>query len=647
MSKYIPVRPLIACLLLLLPVQLPAQDARIRITTADGLPRHTYQVPESATRLVEDDAQFAALAARLTADLRGDLDRYDIADRATLKQYYSTLGSLALLDGRHDVAVAYADSVRGIEDKPALRALAGTLERALAAAARGTPAEREQLFRTAFREEIAALPYDIVQAELKYQKGTLEFVSPGVVLGGVQAVVEPAARSGEVSRELATRIVDARFYLRVLQPIQAAAVGVLGDAIAAHATDKPDIWAARDVSLEGRPGLTPVVVGIWDSGVDTSLFDGRLFINAREIPGNGIDDDGNGFVDDVHGIAFDLHGQRTTGMLLPLSYGAAEEAKYRGYLKGFMDLGAGLDSPEGAELKRAAAGLRPEDYTTFFEGVRQYSIHAHGTHVAGIALDGNPAARLLVKRMTFDHRVMPELPSLERAMRESKSARDVAAYFRTADVRVVNMSWGMSPEHLERALELHNAGGTSEERKALARRIYDVYADSLRQVFLDAPDILFIASAGNADSDNRFSAVAPASFDLPNLITAAAVDRAGDEAAFTSYGKVEVYANGYEVESYLPGGERSPLSGTSMAAPQVANLAAKLLAVYPHLTVAQLRQAIIEGADEKTIGDGKRIRLLNPVRSFEIAQRMAAGGERPVLASAAAGVAHEAARFRQ
>lgn len=47
--------------------------------------------------------------------------------------------------------------------------------------------------------------------------------------------------------------------------------------------------------------------------------------------------------------------------------------------------------------------------------------------------------------------------------------------------------------------------------------------------------------------------MAAASFELPNRITAAAADRAGDEAAFTSYGKVDVYANGYELVSYLPG----------------------------------------------------------------------------------------------
>ena len=63
------------------------------------------------------------------------------------------------------------------------------------------------------------------------------------------------------------------------------------------------------------------------------------------------------------------------------------------------------------------------------------------------------------------------------------------------------------------------------------------------------------------------------------------MDKAGDEASFTSYGPtVVVDANGYEVESYIPGGDRLKMSGTSMASPNVANLAAKILAVNPKLT---------------------------------------------------------------
>jgi subtilisin family serine protease len=136
-----------------------------------------------------------------------------------------------------------------------------------------------------------------------------------------------------------------------------------------------------------------------------------------------------------------------------------------------------------------------------------------------------------------------------------------------------------------------------------------------------APNILFVAAAGNDDADVKFGDVVPASFDLPNLITVGAVDRAGDEAALSSYGKIDVYANGIEVPSRVPGGMVIPVSGTSMATPQVVNLAAKLLAVKPNLTVAELRRAIVESADEnadeKTIGQGERIKLLNPKAALE------------------------------
>ena len=48
----------------------------------------------------------------------------------------------------------------------------------------------------------------------------------------------------------------------------------------------------------------------------------------------------------------------------------------------------------------------------------------------------------------------------------------------------------------------------------------------------------------------------PSSIQLPNLITGA-VDKAGDGAPFTSHGPpVVVHSNGYEVDSYVPGGQR-------------------------------------------------------------------------------------------
>ena len=592
--------------------------ARTRIETADQLPRHAYPVPESAAALVENDAQFAALAAELETDLNADLAKYEITDRATLKEYFATLASLALIDGDYHTALSWTDSVRAVEDKPALKALTGTFERAFALSASAPEGEQTSAFAEAYRSEIAALPYQEVHAELRRLKGITELSAPTTMLGYVQGQVGAAAESGEISRELAGIVVQAHRYLKVVQPVQWEMIAVLGETIAAHTVEKAEIWAARDVSLDGLEHLTPVVVAIWDTGVDVALYAGRLFVNEGEVPDNGADDDGNGFIDDVHGIAHDLQYGRTTGVLPALTFGEEVEAGYRRHLKGFMDVQAGLDSPQASEFKRLVTALGSEEFRPFFEDFAQYSNYVHGTHLAGIAVTGNPAARILVARKGYDYRTVPLQPTVERAEGRAREFQDKVEYFRDRGVRVVNMSWRFSAQALEKALEANNAGGTPEERKDLAQRLFDIQGTALREAIAGAPEILFVGAAGNEDSDNRFVASAPASFDLPNLITVGAVDQAGDEAAFTSYGKVEVYANGYEVESYLPGGETSPLSGTSMAAPQVTNLAAKLWAVHPDLTVSAVREAILNGADEKTISKGKVILLLNPQRSFEI-----------------------------
>lgn len=68
--------------------------------------------------------------------------------------------------------------------------------------------------------------------------------------------------------------------------------------------------AHRDVGAElaweMSEGLSEIVVGIVDSGVDVSHEElvGRLWRNPIEIEGNGVDDDGNGLVDDAIGWDF-------------------------------------------------------------------------------------------------------------------------------------------------------------------------------------------------------------------------------------------------------------------------------------------------------------------------------------------------------
>lgn len=93
---------------------------------------------------------------------------------------------------------------------------------------------------------------------------------------------------------------------------------------------------------EVLPNLKPkekVVVAVLDSGIDLTHedLDGVLWVNAKEVPGNGKDDDGNGFVDDVHGYNFlgeGLHEQLEFARILRLGLGdAALQAKARAELE--------------------------------------------------------------------------------------------------------------------------------------------------------------------------------------------------------------------------------------------------------------------------------------------------------------------------
>jgi hypothetical protein len=598
--------------------------AKPKITSQDELPRHTYPVDATAAEILTSEQDFAPLAAAVRTDAEALLAEYEIEDRATRESLEGTLLNLDLLAGDYASAEARIARIRAMQEKPAARLTAGLVGSAAIAAARepesAGPERRRAAFADAFRASVEDLPWDVVQDDIEQTKGNYEIYSPNLFLGLAESQIQPAIDAqGSVSGDLARQLIGIRALTEVYLPYREQVVEVLGAYVDAHAEEKPDIWAAREVDLSGGPGepeLRPVVVAIWDSGIDAPIFGDRMFRNPAETV-NGNDDDGNGFVDDVHGIAWDLASYRTTGDLRPLDDATRTRMpELQANLKGITDLQASVESPEASALRQRMAGMEKDEVGSFIEDLNLYGGYAHGTHVAGIAARGNPAIRLMVVRITFDHRLVPDPPTIEEARRSAEAARATVDYMKAHGVRVVNMSWGGSQRGVEAALEVNGIGATAEERQRLAREIFAISRDGLQAAIESAPEILFVPAAGNSDDDAAFEETLPSSFELPNVLTAAAVDRAGDETNFTSAGPtVDVHANGFEVESTIPGGQTMKLSGTSMSAPNVVNLAAKLLALDPTLTTAELRALILDGADRTA--DGRRV-LINPKRSVEL-----------------------------
>lgn len=585
--------------------------AQLRITRAADLPRARFPVQgqlEDIVRSPEAFARFSAPLRQFTQDL---LVRYQFADKALQSDLLSQLAVQDYLDGQYAAALARLEAVRALQDKPASLWVSGLRLRAAATAALshrpGTP-QHAAAVADFLNAELGRMPFAVVANEIRELKASVEISGEGLALGRVREVLQPLVDSnGALTGETAPGVVSARLALTTMVPLKAVWISSLGSWLERNTVVKPDIWAARNISLPASGAYTPINLAVWDSGVDTSLFPQRV-VQAGGRPAI---------------IGFDKYFRSADTELAPIPGDLrARLPQLVARSKGFSDLQSNIDSAEATQVKQWLSTLSPAQYRPAVEEINLIGNFEHGTHVAGIAMDGNPHARLAVARIEFGHTLKPDpCPSKELALQDLRNTQATVDFFKRHGVRVVNMSWGGSLGDVEAELEKCGLGATAEARLALARELFDIQKNGLVQAFKSAPEILFIAAAGNENQDSSFAESTPADIELPHLLTVGAVDQAGDEASFTSYGRtVRLHANGYQVESFLPGGARVALSGTSMAAPQAANLAAKLLSARPSLTPSQLIRLMVDTADVSP--DGRR-KLMNPRKALE---RLQAGG---------------------
>jgi subtilisin family serine protease len=461
-----------------------------------------------------------------------------------------------------------------------------------------------------YRDAVDALPWDVVQDVIKSARSISGLFSESFLLGNIQDELQPEVdKSGSLSRESMYQVLNTRANLRIKLPVNSIRVNVLKAYVTAHDTQKPDIWAAREVTLSTKDRPHKVAVGIWDSGIDVTLYPGHLFHYSNSAPYP------------AQGLAFTDDGKPSDSALYPLT--AERKQQYPDVskdLEALSDLRAGIETDATEAFKKRLAQMSKEDVTTMFERLSFFSNMAHGTHVAGIAIKGNPAAQLVVFRFNDGlNRELHFAPTIEWANLMAANFKRIGQFCAEHKVRAVNLSWGDEPREFEEWLSKTKANQSGDERKKEALELFAIWKQAIIDAMKAAPDTLFITAAGNSDSDAGFLEDVPASLELPNLITVGATNQAGDATSFTSYGKtVVVYANGYHVESFIPGGKKVKFSGTSMAAPQVTNLAAKMFAIDPSLTAERAKELIISGSDPSP--DGKR-RLIDEKRSLELIKR--------------------------
>ena len=212
--------------------------------------------------------------------------------------------------------------------------------------------------------------------------------------------------------------------------------------------------------------------------------------------------------------------------------------------------------------------------------------NGHGTHCAGI-IGAEGENNLGIAGVNWNVRIMPLKFMNSGGFGTTKDAIEAINYVidrkkAGVNVRIISASWGSTQK--SRALE-----------------------DVIRKAYEN--DILFVAAAGNATTDNDRRPHFPSSYDVPNVISVAALDRNDQLAKFSNYGakSVAVAAPGVEILSTWLGNQYEEKSGTSMATPVIAGVAALILAENPRMSVDDLRKKIMDSSDPIIALKGKTV----------------------------------------
>lgn len=318
-------------------------------------------------------------------------------------------------------------------------------------------------------------------------------------------------------------------------------------------------------------GNRKTIVAIVDTGVmyDHEDLKDHMWVNEGEIPGNGIDDDGNGYIDDVYGWNF---------------YGSGS----------FSWWGSDYDSTKA----RPGSSNTSSDGNNTCYNANSATEDSHGTHGAGtIAALNNDTGVVGI-------------------------ASDANVQIMTVKALGGTMGYGTT-ESVVKGIQYAIDNGATIINLSLGGDDDDT---TLRNIIANNPNVLFTIAAGNGDSnyngvDNDSTPTYPACYDYDNVLSVANIQCDGTLHYSSNYGAKTVQlaapgSNIYSTSTENDGDTSSSfnstaksgyetMTGTSMAAPMVAGVAAMLYSKYENYSILDIKNAILNSVSKMDTLEGK------------------------------------------
>jgi len=419
-------------------------------------------------------------------------------------------------------------------------------------------------------------------------------------------------------------------------------------------------------------------VSIIDSGVDYKLkeFAGKMWINPIDNTTDNRDQDGNGYEDDVYGWNFGNNDSEVIDYSY-LNTFSEDPFKFfdiqgRRFLEGkkLLILKEGSCEDNG-KVAPSECRVRDEDDEwleskrddkEFMKEMQIFGNFVHGTHVAGIAVEGNPnatmqAIKLLptevrksnILQMAFSSRnklgSLPNFAPLSKtslrgdlmknilftlAEAQSRSFIEIGDYLHSFKMDVANGSFGLGYHQASRIIGviyrvLHFGKKPSQENMIKYSKLFiNRVAYLAQEMTRRSPNTLYVFAAGNDGLDNGVYGTSPSNIQADNSISVAATLGDIRLASFSNYSRnlVHIAAPGVIIESVIPGGRKLKVSGTSQASPYVANVAAVVKDANPKLAPVQIKKILMETVDKKDFLVGKVISegIVNKMRALRAAE---------------------------